>query len=169
MNSKMKNSISTFLIIIIMLVFYQQENLAQIESVNLQKLTESSEMIIVGKVINTESEWNENRDRIFTKVKINADEFIKGNNGTGAVIITIPGGEVGEVGELYTDLPTFENDEEVLLFLKRDINNNYVVNSGLDGKFNISNKEVVGELKKQNSISNIESLKSSIKSFLNNK
>lgn len=168
MHSRIRNSRSTFLIIALMLLFYQKENLAQVESANLQKLTESSEIIIIGKVINTKSEWNENRDRIFTKVKINADEFIKGNNKTGAIVVTVPGGEVGEIGEIYSDIPTFENEEEVLLFVKRDNYNNYVVNSGLDGKYNIAKDEKVG-VKMHNSISNIESLKSSIRSFLNNK
>lgn len=168
MNLRIKYSKSTFLQILIIFVFHYNTGIAQIETATLQKLTESSEIIIIGKVSNTESEWNESRDRIFTKVKIDAEEFIKGNNGTGEITITVPGGEIGDVGELYSDIPTFKNDEEVLLFVKKDKNNNYIVNHGLDGKLNISTNET-GEFKMKKSISNIESLKSSIRAFLNSK
>lgn len=165
MNFRIKYFVSISMLILLMLLFSNVQNIAQVESTNLQKLTESSEIILLGKVTDTQSEWNENRDRIFTKVRIKADEFIKGNSSSGDIIITIPGGEVGDVGELYSDLPTFELKEEVLLFAKRDKENNYVISNGLEGKFNISKVEKAG-IKMNGNLTSIDNIKDKIKSII---
>ena len=165
MNFRIKYIVSISVMILLMLIFSNTKNIAQVETTNLQKLTESSEIILLGKVTDTQSEWNENRDRIYTKVRIKADEFIKGNNSSADIIITIPGGEVGDVGELYSDLPTFELKEEVLLFANRDNENNYVINNGLEGKYNISNDEKAG-IKMNGKLTSIQNIKDKIKSII---
>ena len=80
------------------------------------------------------------------------------------IVITKPGGEVGDVGEQYSHVADFENNEEVLLFLKRDRNENLVVNNGTYGKYTISSKEsgikMIGDSK------TLENYKIKIKSFI---
>lgn len=128
---------STFIVVIILFVFcnnhFGQHNKKQIK-----KMTESSELIIIGKVANLKSSWNEKKTRISTQVTISAEEFVKGNNNTETLIVTIPGGEVGNVGELYTHMPKFNNDEEVLLFVRKNKkDNNYRVIDGENGKISL--------------------------------
>ncbi len=127
----------------------------------LEDMSKGAELIVTGKVTDQRSSWNEDQTRIFTRVTVRVDEFLKGNNGSYSVVVTHPGGEVGEVGELYTHIPTFKNDEEVLLFLKKsNVQNEYTVFQGENGKIKVltddrtgekvtANKERVGSIKKQ--------------------
>lgn len=139
--------------------------LAQSGNAELQKLTVSSDLIIVGKVVKQNSQWNETKTRIFTEVSVNTDEYLKGKSEDKQIVITKPGGEVGDVGELYSHVPEFVKDEEVLLFLKRDKENKLVVNKGTQGKYTIrsnndSGIKMIGESK------SLENYKIKIKSFI---
>jgi len=103
-------------------------------------------VILLGKVTQKVSSWNVSKTRIYTTTNLQVEEFLKGSNGQNNVEITSPGGEVGEVGELYTHLPTFDQDEEVLVFLKKDAQNNkYKVLNGVDGKITVLEDAVTKE------------------------
>ena len=146
-------------------VFSGINGLAQSGNSELQKLTASSDLIIVGKVVNQNSQWNKNKTRIFTQVSVNAEEYLKGKSEEKQIVITKPGGEVGDVGELYSHVPEFVKDEEVLLFLKKDGENKLVVNKGTQGKYTISSNndsgiKMIGESK------SLENYKIRIKSFI---
>jgi hypothetical protein len=102
------------------------------------KLTEGlireSEVIVAGKVGDVVSEWTPKRQRIQTRVTLAVDEAIKGTVGN-AMTIIVPGGEVDGVGELYTHTATFRNNEDVVVFAKKDASGRYHVAGGKDGKF----------------------------------
>jgi hypothetical protein len=112
----------------------------------LQQLTKEADVILTGKVTEQQSSWNQNKTRIITHTTIQVEDYIKGDNTGNIVVVNHLGGEVGDVGELYSHMPEFKNDEEVLLFLKKDKSNTgYQVYSGEDGKISIMNNPKTGE------------------------
>lgn len=83
---------------------------------SVEELTNEATTIIRGTVLDLRSHWNKERTHIVTDVTISAQEYIKGYEG-GEIIIQVPGGTVGELGEWVEDVPTFEKGQEVILFL----------------------------------------------------
>jgi hypothetical protein len=140
---------------------------AQSDSAVIKKLSKKADIILTGKVSQKESSWNESKTRIFTKATIQVDELLKGNSTQNYVEIMYPGGEVGDVGELYTHMPRFDKDEEVLVFLKKDNKKGvYKVLDGEVGKISIQEDAKTKE-KITSSHLRIKDLKTKIKSFLN--
>ncbi len=139
---------------------------AQSESSRIKKLSAEADVIITGKVDQQSSSWNEAKTRIFTKTTLQVDEYLKGGISKKVIEINTPGGEVGEIGELYTHMPKFKKNEEVLLFLKKDFRTStYKVLNGEDGKILVINDEVTNQ-KVTNSNTPINSIKEQIKSFV---
>ena len=131
------------------------------------KIYLGADVIITGKVTQQSSSWNEDNTRIYTKATIQVDEYLKGiNNGT-SVVVTYLGGEVGDVGEMYSHMPRFVDNEEVLVFLKKDEkSSDYKVFNGENGKISVINDPKTGE-KVTTSNVQINSLKAQIKNFVN--
>ena len=144
----------------------QQQYFAQQATAELKDLSRDADLIITGKVIQQTSSWNEDRTRIYTSATIQVGDYIKGANNGGSVVVTHLGGEVGDVGETYSHVPTFENNEEVLVFLKKDnTNSEYKVLYGEDGKIGLTNDTRTGE-KVTNSKVPVSSLKAQIKNYI---
>jgi len=133
----------------------------------LKQLTANADIIVTGKVSGNKSGWNNNKTRIFTEATLNVDEYLKGSNNGSSVVITYPGGEVNGVGELYTHMPKFADNEDVLVFLKKD-EKGYKVFDGEEGKIRIIKDEKTGEAITSSNIS-ISHLKAQIKTYLTNK
>ena len=144
-------------------------SLAQLSSSEIKILSEKADVILTGKVANQTSSWNENKTRIYTHATIQVEDYIKGNNGGNSVTVTYPGGEVGDIGEMYSHMPKFENDEEVLLFLKKDSKyTSFKVVNGEDGKISVTTDPKTGE-KVTDSKRHLSSLTSQIKSIIDTK
>ena len=153
-----------FFILIIVGGFYSSA-FAQLTSSEFKSMSESADLIITGKVTQQNSNWNENKTRIYTTATIQVEESIKGNSQS-LVEVRYPGGEVGDVGELYTHMPKFENNEEVLVFLMKDEKStSYKVLNGEDGKINVLTDPKTGE-KVTTSNVQINTLKAQIKSYI---
>ena len=139
---------------------------AQEEITKIKILSKDSDVIITGKVIDKESSWNESKSRIYTKTTVQVDEYLKGTNAEQSVEIRTPGGEVGDVGELYSHMPRFENEEEVLVFLRKDDKiKEYRVQNGEEGKITIISDSKSKEKVTSINIS-VKDLKSQIKTYL---
>ena len=135
-------------------------------ALDLKDLSQGADIIITGKVIQQSSNWNDDGTRIYTKATIQVDEYLKGNNAESSVTVKYLGGEVGEIGEKYSHMPTFEDKEEVLVFLKKDaMSTEFKVYNGENGKISIVNDPKTGE-KVTTSNLRISSLKSQIKSYI---
>lgn len=141
-------SIFNFLIpFLCLIVFLNIENLSQTMQTDIKNLAVGADIIVIGKVVDQKSQWNTDQTRILTKSTIQVDEYLKGNSGNNSIVVITPGGEVGEVGELYSHMPRFTNDEEVLVFVKenkRDLS--YRVLNGEDGKITLYRDEKTGEI-----------------------
>lgn len=118
---------------------------AQTIQSTITELSQNADIIFTGKVINKKSDWNKDRTRIFTRITINVDEYLKGNGGGNSFSLIQPGGEVGEIGEFYTHVPAFDNNEEVLLFIKESSNYGYQVLDGDAGKISLLRDGTTGE------------------------
>jgi len=140
--------------------------LAQTSQSELKNLSQNADVIITGKVTQQNSNWNENKTRIYTQATIQVDEYLKGGNTGNSIVVSYLGGEVGDIGELYSHMPKFEDNEEVLVFLEKDDRStNYKVLNGEEGKINVINDPKTGE-KVTTSNVQINSLKAQIKSYI---
>ena len=161
----MSNSVRVvFLLLFIFGV--QLTSSAEDEQSKFKKLSKGADVILTGKVSHKKSNWNANKTRIYTKTTVEVDEYLKGKNNHKSVEITTPGGEVGDIGEVYTHMPTFEENEEVLVFLKKDQKDeSYQVFSGEEGKIKV-HKDAITKEKVTNKDMRFKDLKSQIKSYL---
>lgn len=110
---------------------------AQVRKVTLEDLTRSSTAVILGEAEAPRSFWNEQRTQILTEVKIRVDESVKGDIG-GETIITIPGGRVGSTMYEVSDMPVFQDGEQVLVFLWQHPSGKQLVTAGQQGKLAIA-------------------------------
>ena len=143
----MKSIFNLFIPSILLIVFFQFESNSQTVQSQIKYLTKTADVILTGKVVNQKSQWNHDQTRISTQSTIKVDEYLKGNNIDKSIIVTTPGGEVGEVGELYTHMPRFSSDEDVLLFVKQDKKDmSYKILNGEDGKLTLYKDKNTGEI-----------------------
>jgi hypothetical protein len=159
--------ISHFVLLITLLVSFTSYS----QSINssIKKMSEKADLIVEGKVVQKKSSWNKDKTRIYTDVTVQVDEYLKGNKGNNNIVITTPGGEVDGVGELYTHMPQFNNDEDVLVFVKEDKRDrSYKVFNGEDGKITLYKDKVTGE-KVTPFNKKVSSLKKEINDYVNKK
>ena len=158
----------SFFFVMILSGFYFS-SLAQLSSSEIKILSEKSDIILTGKVTQQTSSWNENKTRIYTHATIQVDDYIKGNNGRNSVSVIYPGGEVGDIGEMYSHMPRFKKNEEVLLFLKKDTKNtSFKVVNGEDGKISVTTDPKTGE-KVTSSKRHLSSLTAQIKNYIDSR
>jgi hypothetical protein len=144
---------------------FQITSYSQQLSTDIESLSKGADVVLTGKVVQQNSKWNEDRSRIYTDATIQVEEYLKGNTNEGSIVVTYLGGEVGDVGEFYSHMPRFEDDEEILVFLKIDRKtSSYKVFNGEEGKLSIVYDKNTGEKVTTSSV-NINSLKAQIKSF----
>jgi hypothetical protein len=125
-------------IVLITLLFTPFITTAQTIHTEISDLSRGADVILTGKVIQKKSEWTTEGSSIYTRVTVQVDEIIKGNTSQQTVTIIHPGGEVDDIGELYTHIPTFSDDENVLLFARKHSNNtDYLVFEGEAGKITL--------------------------------
>jgi hypothetical protein len=86
--------------------------------VDLPELTQSADAIVHGTVRRLESRWSGDGRKIVTDVEIEVTETLKGQAG-GTVLVTQPGGRMGDIGQKVSGLASFTPGEEVVLFLER--------------------------------------------------
>lgn len=156
-------------IILILVISFNTRILPQFNQQKMQKLSEKADLILEGKVVKMNSSWNKNKSRIYTDVTVQVNEYLKGNRENKTIVITTPGGEVDGVGELYTHMPRFNNDENVLLFVKSDNSKNtFKVFNGEDGKITLYEDKLTGE-KVTASKLKVSTIKKEIKGFIEKK
>ena len=139
-NRLSKKILTVFIILFFNVTFFGQNQSAQIKN-----LTKSSDLIMIGKVSETVPFWNTNKTRIITKVVIQPDEFIKGKDVSNEITFNVLGGEIGDIGEIYSHMPIFEKDEEVLVFAQRDNKSQLRITGGELGKLRLLRDDETGE------------------------
>ena len=110
---------------------------AQSNAAKTDALTKDADLIVVGKVGRVDCAWADGKKRIETRVSVSVDETIKGNAEGNTVMVVVPGGEIDGVGEWYSHTPRFGQDENIVLFAKKDSGGKYRVAGGEHGKVSV--------------------------------
>jgi len=155
-----------FFYAILITFFIHSEGYSQSIQSEIKNLSEGADMIVTGKVVNQKSEWSSDKSKIYTNVTIQVDEFLKGSNNQNRIVIKNLGGEVGNVGETYSHVPTFQDDEDVLLFVKKSTKDESLrVFEGDEGKLTLYHDKNTGEKVTSNNIKATE-IKREIKNYV---
>jgi|GEM_PF-4921153 len=96
-----------------------------------------SDSIVAGTVTRQASEWNADRTRISTRVTVAVKQTVKGPGAPDTIEVSVPGGEVGEIGEWVSDSPRFDTGEDILLYLKQSAGAALQVYGGSGGKLSL--------------------------------
>jgi hypothetical protein len=108
-----------------------------------EDLAGRSSDIFHGQVTSTETYWNADRTRIFTRVRVRIDEALKGSlSRSETVTVTQLGGEKDGVRWDYSGRPVFSVGESVVLFTTRGKNNDFIVVGLKQGKMTVEGGEV---------------------------
>lgn len=161
------NTISRTLLLITILLFVTQNLLlAQSIKSDIKNLSAGADMIITGKVVDQKSNWSSDNSRIYTQVTIQVDEYLKGSDNQDRIVITHLGGEVGSVGETYSHIPTFTDDENVLVFVKKSAKDESLsVFEGEEGKLTLYQNKNTGEKVTSKNVS-VNEMKKEIKNYV---
>lgn len=117
---------------------------AQKKKMSTKDLTEVSTTILYGKCTKVKSDWNEDKDLIFTTITIVPEEYLKGNLGSEA-LITVPGGRVDDIIYEVSEMPVFEEGEEVFTFIWEHPSGLNLVTAGDQGKLKIEKDKTTGK------------------------
>ncbi len=85
---------------------------------SIEELAEEADSVIIGTVVKSHSQWNNDRTSIYTTVIVTLENNLKGNPLPDRVTVIVPGGEVDGIMQIVSDTPFFEPGEEVILFLE---------------------------------------------------
>jgi len=119
---------------------------SQSKTVTTAEMAQRADVVVVGRVSGLSSEWNENRTRITTKVAVAVDQYVKGGTPGNSLTLYVPGGEVDGVGEVYSHMPTFKTNENVLVFAEKDTRGRFHVSGGREGKCLLQKDQITGRL-----------------------
>lgn len=120
--------------------------ISQSKAVKTEDLVKKSDLIVIGKVGRKASEWNADRSRIQTRVSVTVDQTIKGAHAGTTITVVVPGGEVDGVGEWYSHTAQFAENEDVVVFAKKDNRGDYRVAGGEHGKVTLEKDKATGNL-----------------------
>ena len=109
------------------------------------ELTNQAEVVAVGNVAAMKAEWSADKTRIVTRVTVSVREYLKGGGETQMSILT-PGGEIGEIGEMYSGTARFTDNEEVVVFVKGGTNRDFRLTGGAQGKTTITRDKTSGAM-----------------------
>ncbi|TMA57297.1 MAG: hypothetical protein E6J75_07930 [Deltaproteobacteria bacterium] len=99
-------------------------------------LVRTSHLIVVGDVRRIET--RELRDgRLLTEVALAVEQTLKGRLRGGKIVVTSPGGRVGERSAWVYGSPSFATGERVLVFLKRTAEGRLRINALALGKYHL--------------------------------
>ncbi len=117
---------------------------AQKKKMSTKDLTEISTAILYGKCTKVKSDWNKDKNLILTTITIVPEEYLKGNLGSEA-LITVPGGRVEDIIYEVSEMPSFEEGEEVFAFIWKHPSGQNLVTGGEQGKLKIEKDRNTGK------------------------
>ncbi|MDP9053357.1 MAG: hypothetical protein M3N93_03520 [Acidobacteriota bacterium] len=105
-----------------------------VSALNFEELTDRSEVVVHGQVTRVWSDWDSEHKYIWTHYEIAVDSAPKGAPGA-TVVVSEPGGVVGDVAISVSGVVSYATGEQVAVFLQR-MPNGYLRTTGWNqGKF----------------------------------
>ena len=89
---------------------------ATIPELTFDTLIQKSEYVVYGRAVGTRSFWDPATSTIWTETELVVLDEAKGHSGK-TLVITEPGGVLGDIAHVFPGLPRFAGGEEVVLFL----------------------------------------------------
>jgi len=118
--------------------------LGDVRRMSTKELVKESTAVVAGQCIGKHCYWDEDRTKIFTKITIRAQEYVKGNLGS-EIELTIPGGRVGNILYEVSDMPLIDEGEEVFLFIWQHPSGKNLITGAFQGKYQIIRDKKTGE------------------------
>ncbi|MFT5142378.1 MAG: hypothetical protein ACI80V_002370 [Rhodothermales bacterium] len=106
---------------------------AQLARMTLDDLANTSTSIVHGQATASRAVWNADGTQILTEVTVQIQDQLKGAGGS-TTVITIPGGQIGNVIYEVSDMPSIDEGEEVLVFVWQHPSGRNLVTGGTQGK-----------------------------------
>ena len=114
-----------------------------VQRLALEDLVKKAHLIVAGTVRQSRTYWSSNGKLILTAYTIEVDESIKGQSSRLLEVTTI-GGKIGDLELHVAGMPSFQQDENIVLFTESS--GPYEVVLGLtQGKFSVLNSEVFND------------------------
>lgn len=85
---------------------------------SLEEVVDASEAIVHGNVVRTWADWDADHRYIWTHYEIQVVDKLKGK-AVGTIVVSEPGGTVGETALQVAGTPQYEVGEEVVLFAEK--------------------------------------------------
>lgn len=101
---------------------FAQQNINQVY----EKLNKQSDIIIEGKVINSEGVWDDKNKTIFTKHTVKASKIFKGNYADSITYFTTIGGTANNITLSVHDVPQLSKKGTYILFGQRKDETNFI-------------------------------------------
>jgi hypothetical protein len=108
-----------------------------------KELAQESSHVVLGKVVDVRSFWNETKTKIFTEARVEVEETYKGANLAEARVLQL-GGIVGHVNMHVDGALRWKRNEEVLLFLEPGTAGAFNVTGFSQGKFDVERDPKTG-------------------------
>lgn len=131
-------------IIFITIFLLTPQSSALMLGLKIKSLTLGSELIIRGEVEETEAQWSDDGENIFTSAVIEVNKVIKGICRQKRIRVEYLGGKVGNIGMGVSDGPQLKEGEDVILFLNSGWSKNsrghgwvYRIFGSAQGKYSI--------------------------------
>jgi len=89
---------------------------------DVETLAAAAQAVVHARVVSQESRWGgggESSGVIYTRVVLQPLEWWKGKGARDAIVVSVPGGTVGDLSQTVQGVATFAAGEEVVLFLRR--------------------------------------------------
>lgn len=102
---------------VVIFVIAGQITASVVAPLSTQDLGSQASLIVVGRVIEKRSYWNDDRTRIETEIQLQVEEMFKGSP-VDVVRVVQPGGVVDNVRVMADGVAVWTVGEEVLLFLE---------------------------------------------------
>jgi hypothetical protein len=84
-----------------------------------KELVSESDLILIGQVVHiAPARWNTGRTMIYTEVTLTVGEVLRGVYPASTFTFSVPGGVVGETFVVVEGVPTFDEGEHALLYVK---------------------------------------------------
>ena len=84
---------------------------------NLEGLVRTNSTVVVAEVLGADSFWNEDADFILTQVRLRVFEAVKGSDHDTEMVVTLPGGTIGDLSMILVGGARLEAGSSYLLFI----------------------------------------------------
>ena len=128
---------------LVMMLTFAPVSHAQYKRTTIESLTAVSNAVVVAKTVKTESFWNADKTAIMTRVTLQVSDRLRGTS-AGQTEIIVPGGQIGNYIHEVSDMPSFEKDDESVVFVERHRSGVNIVAGGLMGKLPIHEDRLTG-------------------------